>query len=92
MVHEQIQEFSSGGGGGGGGGGGVQVSLTKKGLTFFFCFLLVLSLIYKSQMVNFKATYHFSRLQRVSNIFQGGPTFPGGGFQLLILYRNPYNL
>ena len=38
-------------------------------------------------MVNFKENYHFSR-------FQGGPTFSrgGGGVQLLIPYRNPYNL
>ena len=30
-------------------------------------------------MVNFKAIYHFSRFQRGSNIFQGGPTFSRGG-------------
>ena len=63
----RIQEFSS---------GGVQVSLTKKALTFFFFFfvffLLVLSLFYRSQMVNFKEIYHFSRFQKGSNIFQGG--------------------
>ena len=53
-------------------------------------------------MVNFKEIYHFSRFQRGvqhfpgggggggggSNFFQGG----GGGVQLLIPYRNPYNL
>ena len=66
---------------GGGGGGGVQVSLTKKALTFFFCFFLVLSLFYRSQMVNFKEIVHFSRFQRESNIFQGGGVqlFPGVG-------------
>ena len=65
--HARIQEFSS---------GGVQVNLTKKALTtFFFFFFLVLSLFYRSQMVNFKEIYHFSRFQRGSNIFQGG----GGG-------------
>ena len=42
-------------------------------------------------MVNFKEFYHFSRFQRESNIFQGGPTF-SRGVQLLISYRNPYNL
>ena len=65
-------------------GGGV--NLTKKAPTFFF--FLVLSLFYRSQMVNFKENYHFSR-------FQGGPTFSragGGGGELLIPYRNPYNL
>ena len=76
-AHARIQEFSSGG------GGGVQVSLTKKALTTFFCFFLVLSLFYRSQMVNFKEIYHFSRFQRGSNIFQGGGGgsnfFQGGG-------------
>ena len=59
------------------GGGGVQVSLANKALTtFFLYFLLVLSLFYRSQMVNFKEIYHFSRFQqRGSNIFHGG----GGG-------------
>ena len=76
-IHAQIQEFSS---------GGVQVNLTKKALTTFF-FFLVLSSFYRSQMVNFKENYHFSRFQTGSNIFQGG-----GGVQLLIPYRNPYNL
>ena len=74
--------FSSGGGGG---GRWVQVSLTKEALTTFF---LVLSLFYRSQMVNFL---------KKSIIFQGsrgGPTFfrGGGGVQLLIPYRNPDNL
>ena len=48
---------------------------------FFFFFFLVLSLSYRSQMVNFKEIYHFSRFQRGSNIFQGGggvQLFPGG--------------
>ena len=30
-------------------------------------------------MVNFKEIYHFSRFQRGSNIFYGGPTISGGG-------------
>ena len=30
-------------------------------------------------MVNFEEIYHFSRFQRGSNIFQGGPTFSRGG-------------
>ena len=77
LWHARIQEFSS---------GGVQVSVTKK-LLRFLLFFLVLSFFYRSQMVNFKEIYHFSRFQRGSNIFQGG-----GGVQLLIPYRNPYNL
>ena len=73
--HARIQQFSWGGG-----GEGDQVSLTKKALTTY-CFFLVLSLFYRSQMVNFKEIYHFSRYQRGSNIFQGGgrgPTFSRG--------------
>ena len=79
--HARIQEFSSGGGG--------PVQSDKKALTFFFVFVfLVLSLFYRSQMVNFKENYHFSRFQRGSNISQwgGGPTFSrggGGGVQLI---------
>ena len=80
-------------------GGGVYVNRTKKALTtlfwFFFSFFLVLSLFYRSQMVNFKEKYHFSRFQRGPNFSSGGgATFSrgGGGFQLLIPYRNPYNL
>ena len=60
----------------------------------FFCLIfLVLSLFYWSQMVIFEENYHFSRFQRGSNIFQGegGLTF-SRGVQLLIPYRNPYNL
>ena len=70
--HARIQEFSSQGGGGGPG------QSDKKALTFF----LVISLFYRSKMVNFKENYHFSRSQRGSNIFQGGggvQLFPGGG-------------
>ena len=63
---------------------GVQVNPTKKKsseIVFFFSFfsphLLILS--YRIQLVNFKDIYHFSRFQRGSNIFQGGPTFFRGG-------------
>ena len=30
-------------------------------------------------MVNFKETFHFSKFERGSNIFQGVELFPGGG-------------
>ena len=76
----RIQEFSSGGEGPG--------QSDKKALTTFF---LVLSLFYRSQMVNFKEIYRFSRLQMGSNFFQGDQLFPGG-VQLLIPYRKPFNL
>ena len=80
------RNFRHGGGGGGVGGGGFHVNLTpppkkkkkKKTLTalfvwfFFFAFFLVLGLFYRSQMVNFKEKYHFSRFRRGSKFFQGG--------------------
>ena len=65
--HARIQEFSSGGGGGD--------FISPQLMTTFF---LVLSLFYRSQMVNFKENYHFSRFQRGPNIFQWGPTFSRG--------------
>ena len=71
---------------GGGGGGGVHVNLTKKKnsdsvvcLFLFFALLLVLGLFNRSQMVNFKEKYHFSRLRRGSIFSRGG----GGGKCLL---------
>ena len=78
------RNFHQGGGGGGEGPG----QSDKKALTMTF---LVLSLFYRSQMVNFKEIYRFSRLQMGSNFFQGVQLFPGG-VQLLIPYRNPFNL
>ena len=60
-----------------GGGGGPGPSDKKNSdNTFFFS---PLSLFYRSQMINFIEIYHFSRFQRGSNIFQGGPTFSRGG-------------
>ena len=50
------------------GGGGGPGQSDKKTLTMTF---LVLSLFYRSQMVNFKEIYRFSRLQMGSNFFQG---------------------
>ena len=81
------------GGGGGGGGGGARQSDKKSSdsvvcLFLFFAFFLVLGLFYRSQMVNFKEKYHFSRFRRGSKFSRGG----GGGVQLLFPYRNPNNL
>ena len=81
------RNFHQRGGGGGGGWGGPGQS-DKKALTTIF---LGFSLFYRSQMVNFKEIYRFSRLQMGSNFFQGPQLFPGG-VQLLIPYRNPFNL
>ena len=58
----------------------------KKALMFFFFFLfffLVLSLLYRNQIVNFKEIYHFLRFQRGSNIFQWGSNFFQGGSNCL---------
>ena len=84
-LHARIQEVSSGVGVDGPG-------QSDEKRSDFFVFL-VLSLFFRSQMVNFKENYHFSRFQRGSNIFQGGggPTF-SRRVQLPIPYRNPYNL
>ena len=68
------------------GGGGPGQSDKKKALTFFFLFCFsVLSLFYRSQMVNFKEIYYLSRFQRGSNNFQGGggSNFFQGGFNYL---------
>ena len=70
-------------------GPGQSDKKSSDNVFFFFFFFLVLSLFNSRQMVNFKEIYHFSRFQRGSNIFQGGPTFSRGGVQLLIPYRNP---
>ena len=93
----ESRNFRQGGGGGGGGGAvggpGQSDKRSSDNVFFVFVFFLVLSLFCRSQMVNFKENYHFSRFQRVSNFFQGGGgsncffpiethitwDFPGGG-------------
>ena len=64
-------------------GGGRGQSDKKSSDNVFFCFFLVLSLFYRrSQMVNFKEIYHFSRFQRgpaFSRGGGGGTTFSRGG-------------
>ena len=70
-------------GGGGGGGGGPRQSDKNNSdsvVCLFFAFFLVLGLFYRSQMVNFKEKYHFSRFRRGSKFFQGG----GGGGNCLL--------
>ena len=61
------------------GGGGPGQSDKKALTTFFFFIFLVLSLFYRSQIVNFREIYHFSRFQRGSNIFKRGSNFFQGG-------------
>ena len=65
---------------------GGQVSLTKKLWQLFF--FLVLSLFYRSQKVNFKEIYHRGGAQHFPGRVQLFPEW----VQLLILYRNRYNL
>ena len=55
--------------------GGIQVSLTKKALTFLF---FSPQLILQKSNGQFQRNLSFSRFQRGSNIFQGGPTFSRG--------------
>ena len=69
---------------GGRGGGGSPRQSDKKALTTllvcFFAFYLVLSLFYRSQMVNLKEKYHFSMFRRGSKFVRGGvQLFPAGG-------------
>ena len=65
--------------GGGGGGGPGQFDKISSDNVFFFFFFLVLSLFYRSQMVNFKEINHFSRFERGPTFSRGGPTFSRGG-------------
>ena len=70
--------------GGRGGGGPRQSDKKKQTLTALFvcfCFLLVLGLFNRNQMVNFKEKYHFSRLRRGSKFSRRGG---GGGGKCLL--------
>ena len=76
----------------GGGGGGSRPICQEKAtcMTTFFS----LQLILQKSNGYFEENYNFSRFQRGSNIFQGwmGVSNFFKGVQLLIPYRNPYNL
>ena len=99
------RNFRQGGGGGGGGGGGPGQSNKKSSDVFWFFWFfflifflfLVLSLFYRSQNGQFQINLSFFKVPEGVHQFpgggEGGPTFSrGGGVQLLIPYRNPYNL
>ena len=69
-------------------GGGGPGKTDKKALTTLF-FIRPQLILHKSNG-EFQRKLSFSRFQRGSNIFQGGPTFSrggGGGVQLLISYN-----
>ena len=79
------------------GGGSRSVWQKKKAdvfffFFFFFVFFLVLSLFYRSQMVNFKEIYLFFKVPEGVQHFPGGGSNIFQGVQLLIPYRNPYKL
>ena len=57
------------------GGGEGPGQSDKKALTMIF---LVLSLFYRSQMVNFKKNLSFFKAPDGVQLFLGGPTFSGG--------------
>ena len=69
---------------GGGGGGGVQVSLTKKVLTFFFVFFCFVffspQLILQKLNGQFQINLSFFKIPEGVHHFPGGvQLFPGGG-------------
>ena len=75
-----------------GGGGGVQVSLTKKSSDNVVCF-------FSPQFILQKSNGQFQRNLSFFKVPEGVQRFPVGvgptfsrGVQLLIPYRNPYNL
>ena len=73
------------------GGGPGQPYKKSSDNVFCVCVCVFLSpqLIFRSQTVNFKEIYDFSRFQRGSNIFQGGVLlFPGGSICLFSIETN----
>ena len=62
-----------------GGGGPRQSDKKSSDSVVFFLFFLVLGLVYRSQMVNFKKKYHFQGSGGGPNFSRGVQLFPGGG-------------
>ena len=63
--------FVRGGGGRGGGSTSIWQKSSDNVVCLFLLIFLVRSLFYRSQMVNFKEKYHFSRFRRRFKFFQG---------------------
>ena len=85
--HARIQEFSSGRGGGGGGGGPGQSDNKSSDNVFFFFFFFFTKVKWSIS----KKSIIFQGSRGGPIFSRGGPTF-SRGVQLLIPYRNPYNL
>ena len=76
--------------GGGGGGGGGPGQSDKRALTSFF---YSPQLFLQQSNGQFQRNLSFFKVTEGVQHFPGGPTISrGGGVQLLISYRNPYNL
>ena len=78
-------------------GGGGPGQSDKKALMFFFCFFFSPQLILQKSNGQFKKNLSFFKVLEGVQHFPGGgggvQLFPGGGgVQLLIPFRNPYNL
>ena len=75
--HARIQKFSQGE------WGGVQISLTKKALTFFFVFFFSPQLILQKSNGQFHRNLSFFKVPEEVQHFTGGgggvQLFPGGG-------------
>ena len=88
--HARIQAFFARGG-----GGGVQVSLTKNSSDNVFYFFSPQLIFQKSNGQCQRNPSFFKVPEGVQHFPEGGggvPTFSREGVQLLIPYRNPYNL
>ena len=86
--HARIKEFSSGGGG--------SRSVWQKKFWRFFFFFFSPQLILQKSNGQFQRNLSFFKVPGggggVQHFPGGVQLFPGGGVQLLIPYRNPYNL
>ena len=91
LEHVRIQEFGIFARGGGGWGGGSRSIWQKSSdKVFFFCFVFLVLRLFYWWLIS-KKTIIFQGSRGGPTFSRGGPTFPGG-VQLLIPYRNPYNL
>ena len=85
----------SGGGGGGGGGPGQSDKKSSDNVFFLFFFFFSPQLILQKSNGQFQRNLSFLKVQERVQHFPGGGGsnfFQGGGVQLLIPYRKPYNL